>query len=50
MWSKVIFDKLVVTQLVKKFSAFYGIESLITVFTTARHLYLSRAKLKQSTN
>jgi hypothetical protein len=40
-WSKVLFEKLTVTQLVKKFPAFYGTQGFITVFTTARHWSLS---------
>jgi hypothetical protein len=32
--------KLMVTQLVNKFPAFYGTERLITMFTTAHHLSL----------
>jgi len=36
-WSKVLLERLLVTQLVKKFPAFYGTRTLITVFTTARH-------------
>jgi hypothetical protein len=43
------FDKLIVTQLVKKFSAFYGTQKFITVFTTARHWSLSWARCIQST-
>jgi hypothetical protein len=35
--------KLIVTQLVKKFPAFYGTRRFITVFTTARHWSISRA-------
>jgi hypothetical protein len=35
--NKVLVDKLTVTQLVKKFPAFYGTRRFITVFTTARH-------------
>jgi hypothetical protein len=31
-------------QLVQKFPAFYGTRRFITVFTTARHMSLSRAK------
>jgi hypothetical protein len=37
-------------QLVRKFHAFYGNRRFITVFTTARHLSLSRAKWTQSTS
>jgi hypothetical protein len=43
-WSRVLLEKLTVTQLVKKFLAFYGTRRLTTVFTTARHwsLFWSR--------
>jgi hypothetical protein len=41
--------KIIVTQLVKKFSAFYGTWTFITVFTTARHWSLSWARCIQST-
>jgi hypothetical protein len=34
-------EKLTVPKLVKKFPAFYGTRRFITVFTAARHLYLS---------
>jgi len=34
-WSRVLLEKLIVAQLVKKFPAFYGTRSFITVFTTA---------------
>jgi len=37
-----------VTQLVKKFSAFNGNGRFITVFKTARHLFLTRARVIQS--
>jgi len=39
-----ILEKLTVTQLVKKFPAFYGTESFITVFTRGRHRSLSLAR------
>jgi hypothetical protein len=39
-WSKVL-EKLIVTQLTKKFLAFYGTRNFVTVFTTARHWSLS---------
>jgi len=35
--SKVLLEKLTVTQLVKKFHAFYGTQRFITVFTRAHH-------------
>jgi hypothetical protein len=37
----VLLEKLIVTQLVKKFPAFYGTQKFITVFTTAHHWSLS---------
>jgi len=37
----VIFDKLIGSQLVKKFPAFYRIRKFITAFTSSRHLPLS---------
>jgi len=40
-WSRVLLQKLTVTQLVKKFPAFYRTRRFITVFTTARHWSLS---------
>jgi hypothetical protein len=36
-WSRTLLEKLTVVQLVKKFSAFYGTQMFITVFTTDRH-------------
>jgi hypothetical protein len=36
-WRRVLLEKLIVAQLVNKFSVFYGIRSFITVFTRARH-------------
>jgi len=36
-----------ITQLVKKFPAFYGIRRFITMFTRANHLSLSRARWTQ---
>ena len=48
--SRIILEKLTVSQLVKKISsAFYGTRHFVTVLTTASHLTLSRAKLNQST-
>ena len=41
-------EKLTSFQLVKKFLAFYGIRKFITVFTSACHLSLSRARSIQS--
>ena len=42
-WSRVLLEKLTALKLVKKFPAFYGTRRFITTFTSARHLYLSRA-------
>ena len=42
-WSRVPLEKLIVSQLVKKFPAFYGIRRFITAFTSASHLPLSWA-------
>jgi hypothetical protein len=36
-WSRAFLEKVTVTQLVKKFPAFYGTRRFITVFTGARH-------------
>jgi hypothetical protein len=38
LWSKVLLEKLTVSQLAKKFTAFYGNRKFIAVFTTAHHL------------
>ena len=40
LWSRVILEKLIVTQLVKHFAAFNGTRRFITAFTSARHLFL----------
>jgi hypothetical protein len=41
-WCRILFEKLFVTQLVKKISCFlYGTRRFITVFTKARHWTLS---------
>ena len=40
-WSSVLLEKLIGSQLVKKFPAFYGTRRFITEFTSARHLSLS---------
>ena len=40
-WSRVLLEKPTATQLVKKFPAFYGTRTFITVFTKAGHLSLS---------
>ena len=41
--SRVLFEKLTGSQLVKKFTAFYGTRRFITAFTSGRHLSLSWA-------
>jgi hypothetical protein len=43
-WIRVLFEELTVAQLVKKFPAFYATLMFITVFKTARHRSLSRAR------
>ena len=40
-WSRVLLEKLIGLQLVKKFPAFYGNRRFITALTSARHLSLS---------
>jgi prolipoprotein diacylglyceryltransferase len=40
-WSRDLPEKLTVSQVVKKFPAFYGTQRFITAFTRARHLSLS---------
>jgi hypothetical protein len=40
-WSRGVLEKLTVSQLVKKFPAFYGTRRFITTFTRACHLSLS---------
>jgi hypothetical protein len=40
-WGIVLLEKLVVTQLVRKFPAFYGTRRFTIVFTTARHWSIS---------
>ena len=47
-WSRVLLEKLIALQLVKKFPAFYGTQKFITEFTSASHLSLSWASLIQS--
>jgi hypothetical protein len=39
-WSRVLFEKLMVSQLVKKFSAFCGTQMFITIFTRSHHLFV----------
>jgi len=48
-WIRVLFQKLIVTQLVNNFPAFYGALRFITTFTTGRHWSLSWATCIQST-
>jgi hypothetical protein len=38
-WSRVLLEKPIVTQQVKKSLTFYGTEMLVTVFTRAGHWY-----------
>jgi len=40
-WSSALLEKVTGSQLVKKFSAFYGTRRFIIAFTTAHHLSLS---------
>jgi hypothetical protein len=47
-WSRVLVEKLTVTQLVKIFPTFYGTRRFIIVFTRARHWSLSWARWIQS--
>jgi hypothetical protein len=47
-WSRIFLLKLTSLQLVKKFAAFYGTRSLITTFTSTRHLSLSWASSIES--
>jgi len=48
-WSRVLFKKLIITQLVKKLPTFYGSQMFITVFVTSRHWSLYWAIWIQST-
>ena len=48
-WSTVLLEKLTGFQLVKKFPTVYGIWTVITAFTSARHLSLSWVSSIQST-
>ena len=41
LWSRVLLEKLIGSQLVKKFPTFYGTRRFIAAFTSARHLSLS---------
>jgi hypothetical protein len=49
-WSRVLLEKLILTQLVKKFPSNYGTWRFITVFTTACHWSLFWARWIQLTN
>jgi hypothetical protein len=49
-WRRLFIMKTTVAQLVKKFPAFYGTRTNITVFTTAPHLSLSWTTWIQSTS
>ena len=49
-WSTVLIEKLIGSQLVKKFSSFRGTRRFIIAFTSARHLSLSWASSIQSIN
>jgi hypothetical protein len=48
-WSRFFLEKLIVTQLIKKFLTFYGTRRFINVFTTACHWFLSWTRCIQST-
>jgi hypothetical protein len=48
-WSRVLIEKLTVTQLVKKYPDFYATRRFITVFTTAYLMSLSWARWIHST-
>jgi len=48
-WSRVLLEKLIGFQLVKKLSTFYGNRKFITAVTSARHLSLSWASSILST-
>ena len=47
-WIRVLLEKLIGFQVVKKFPAFYETRRFVTAFTSARHLPLSGASLIQS--
>ena len=47
-WNRVLLERPIVLQQVNRFPAFYGTRRFITVFTSARHLHLSCARLIQS--
>jgi hypothetical protein len=46
-WIRVLLEKLTSSQLVKKFTAFYGTRRFITAFTSARQLSLLSSHLRQ---
>jgi len=43
-WGRVLFEKIIVTQLANKFSTFYETQRFITLFTRAHHWSLSSAR------
>jgi len=47
-WSRVLLEKLIGSNLVKKLPTFYGTRRFVTAFTSARHLSLSWARSIQS--
>jgi len=47
-WGTVLLEELAVTQLVKKFPAFYGTSRFITVFTTAHHWSLNMSHMNSA--
>jgi hypothetical protein len=47
-WSRVLLEKLIGFQLVKKFPSFYGTRRFITAFTSGHHLSLTWASSIQS--
>jgi len=44
LWNRIPLEKLVVAQEVKKFPAFYGTRSFITVIIRVRHCYIPWAR------
>jgi hypothetical protein len=47
-WSRILLEKLICSQLIKQFPAFYELRRFITAFRSARHLSLSWARSIQS--
>jgi len=47
-WSRVLLEKLILTQLFKKFPTFYGTQRFVTMFTRAYNWSLSQANGIQS--